>query len=120
MSLTAISVAQAVQLYKSEVAGGEVRLSGDGTRLFVPQVNYSTGFTTGTIEADRVSGGILADHTGLDLRSTRRIDGTSLAVSATRTSASQVAGYSMSALGPDGVPLGTWDEPAYADWLIFP
>jgi hypothetical protein len=120
LSLTAIGVAQAVQLYKSEVAGGEVRLSGDGTRLFVPQVNYSTGFTTGTIEADRVSGGILADHTGLDLRSTRRIDGTSLAVSATRTSASQVAGYSMSALGPDGVPLGTWDEPAYADWLIFP
>jgi dipeptidyl aminopeptidase/acylaminoacyl peptidase len=120
LPLRALDAAHATQIFQSEAMGSDLDLSGDGSAVLVPQMNYDTGYVTSTTEVNSATGKINGEDQGFALRTTHRMDGTPLAVSSTSLSASQVSSYALSAFGADGAPLGHWEEPVYTDWLIVP
>ncbi|MFH1183737.1 MAG: hypothetical protein V1755_01695 [Chloroflexota bacterium] len=118
LQLQAIRSLDAAELYRSEAAGESLSPSGDSHTILVHRWDYAAGGPGATIEVNAVNGAILREAAGLDLRPTRRMDGSPLLVSAAPRGGQGAT--TMSAFAPDGTPLGSWETPRYGDWLLVP
>ncbi len=118
LNLEAISAADGIELFKSEVTGSELSLSSDGASVFLNQY-LDSGYPSGTDEVNAITGEMVVQHEGLSLQSTHLIDGTPLLISATPGYTNQSI-TEMTVFTADHTLLGKWTAPEYAEWLIMP
>ncbi len=118
LNLEAISAADGMELFKSEVTGSELSLSSNGASVFLNQY-LDSGYPSGTDEVNAITGEMIAQHQGLSLQSTHRMDGTPLLISAAPGYTNQSI-TEMTAFTADHALLGEWTAPEYAEWLIMP
>jgi hypothetical protein len=116
LALQAIRPSTASVIWTSEAAGSSLEFSDDIGSLFVSYFNLASEKTE-TFEVSPADGVILNEASGLQMRLTRRMDGTPLLVAAKFGPAAPVT---LSAFTLDGVPLGDWQVPRYGDWIIVP
>jgi hypothetical protein len=116
LALQAIQPSNAAVIWTSEAAGSSLQFSEDIGSLFLSNFNMASEATE-TYEVSPADGVILNEAAGLQMRLTRRMDGTPLLVTAEFGPAAPVT---LSAFTLDGVPLGEWKVPRYGDWILVP
>jgi hypothetical protein len=119
LQLQAIRVEDAIELFRSQAAGDSLSLSADAPTILVHRWDYARGEVGGTVEVSAKGGVVIREAPGLELRPTRRLDGSPLLVSAALSGGGQGESI-MSTFDLEMTLLGSWKTAGYGDWIMLP